>query len=263
MLHINVHYFSDEEGEDDADLQDAELLQELQEFEEDDAPDPPQTQLMQPIKEGRMDYSNQGEGGNLLAVIDSRIQMYGQAVEVAKKSGDDSRARRFNRGLGTLKKQRVHLLKGIAICDDDIPPAISQSALQPPKPPNEDNLPPSPNPVATPVPAATLEAHKTQVDPMAPLGETVIAPAENVEKSKKLNELKERRKKVAVLALEAKKEGNMTSAVEYLNATKECDMYLKKLEADEISPLQVNIPFPRPPQITERQFSRDEPTSRK
>lgn len=153
--------------------------------------------------------------------LKERLAMYKMAEKNAKDAGDNSRARRFNRGLKTLESLLKQALAGKPINNDDIPPAVTVKPAQ--AQPTEDNVasapasPPTPSsPVVTPSevpasppPATAQPAVSTTVD------EQII------------NTLLARQREYKVAALNAKKNGETANALQYVKVIKIFDKVLE------------------------------------
>ena len=86
-----------------------------------------------------------------------RLEMYKRAEASASQAGDAFKARRFSRGLATLKRLKANLEAGKGVSEEDIPPPISMKPtertndqLQPQPSRPQQELPP-PAPIVSPV----------------------------------------------------------------------------------------------------------------
>uniref|UniRef100_A0A182QH97 Coiled-coil and C2 domain-containing protein 1-like n=1 Tax=Anopheles farauti TaxID=69004 RepID=A0A182QH97_9DIPT len=233
----------DDEGEDDSDLLDelsaitGGVVVPDDEDGEDEAPAAPP----------RKSSSN----GDLITLLKTRITMYTQAEDGAKKSGDSGKARRFNRGLKTLKDQLKLAEAGKPVDQSEIPPEVSVKLAAPVKEPAEDSPKPSTAPVrpAPPPPAPTTVSSPSTDEPgpsrstvppvpprreakppstPAPVLQELAAPA-----NPKLNLLNERKQQYKQAALSAKKAGNNEQAMAYVKILKQFDVVIRAMENGE------------------------------
>ena len=64
----------------------------------------------------------------LIELLQERLKIYEIAEEKAKRNNETSRARRYNRGIKTLKEMLVSVQSDESINEADIPPALPSSA---------------------------------------------------------------------------------------------------------------------------------------
>ncbi|MCL4119331.1 UNVERIFIED_CONTAM: hypothetical protein GTU68_023455, partial [Idotea baltica] len=67
-------------------------------------------------------------GPSVLALLKERIQMYEEAEANALAGGEAARAKRFSRGLKTLKQMQREVNSGKSIHEEDIPPQVLTSS---------------------------------------------------------------------------------------------------------------------------------------
>ena len=230
----------DEDLNDD-DINDAELLGELEGFINDDDDDDVIVRE-QPI------YAN----NNLLKVIESRITMYSEAERKARENNDNSRIRRFNRGLTTLKQLRQNIQTGKPVDENDIPPVIAT------------NLNAAPPPVITPI-TAVNEPEMNSEPEVIEVSPSKIINVEESPRKKIVDELRTKRDEYRSKALQAKSEGDKTKAIQGLKAIKIIDGLIKSAENGErvdLSDLDTKLSDLKaeesPPKL-DRTFSRDDP----
>lgn len=172
-------------------------------------------------------------------LIASRLEMYRLAETNAKASGDSGKARRFNRGLKTLESQLKQAKLGKPINPDDIPPEVvtkvtpviqptppvvpPPSSEPPPLPAPVRAAPPPPPPTTTPV--KNVE-HPTNVNPQ------IIAA------------LQARKREYVVVALAAKKSGDMESAKQFARILKLFDGVIANAQAGQTVDLSDMPPTP-------------------
>ncbi|XP_035786204.1 coiled-coil and C2 domain-containing protein 1-like isoform X2 [Anopheles albimanus] len=239
----------EEDGDDDED--DSELLNELTTITggvslgNDDVDDDDDEDEAPPA-------SSASSGNGLVALIKSRIAMYTQAEENAKKAGDSSKARRFNRGLKTLKDQLRLAEAGKSVPEADIPPevsvkiAIAPAADNTPKPATAPVRPAPPPPAKSPKP----EPEPADIDAAGPSRSPPPVPARRqaqppeipapvlVETSSKVDNpklqmLTERKLQYKQAAVMAKKAGDNVKALAYVKVLKQFDLVLAALEKGE------------------------------
>uniref|UniRef100_A0A2M4BDE7 Coiled-coil and C2 domain-containing protein 1-like n=1 Tax=Anopheles marajoara TaxID=58244 RepID=A0A2M4BDE7_9DIPT len=194
-------------------------------------------------------------GSGLVSLIKSRITMYTQAEENAKKAGDSSKARRFNRGLKTLKDQLRLAEAGKPIAEADIPPEVSvkiataspvaddtpkpaTAPVRPAPPPPSVKLPPKTEPDPSDIDAAgpsksppPVPARRQAQPPQTPAPVLVeTSPTVDNPKLQMLNERKLQYKQAAVMA---KKAGDNVKALAYVKVLKQFDLVLAALEKGE------------------------------
>nr|XP_029719583.1 LOW QUALITY PROTEIN: coiled-coil and C2 domain-containing protein 1-like [Aedes albopictus] len=215
---------SDEElsGDDD----DPDLLSELAEIAGGSvADDEPEVDRASPPKRAA------SSGSSMKDLIKSRIEMYTIAEENAKKANDSSKARRFNRGLKTLKDLLKQAEAGKTVDPSDIPPEVSvKSGASAPKPdpPKEEKAPDAPIVPTRKAPAPPPAAPAPVFEP------TTISstPESNPEPpvNPQLALLNNRKLQYKTAALEAKKVGNTDKAIQYIKIIKQFDSVISALE---------------------------------
>lgn len=156
--------------------------------------------------------------------LKERLAMYKLAEKTAKDAGDSSRARRFNRGLKTLESLLKQAEAGKPINNEDIPPVI---AVKPAQSQNTDGSPPvsAAAAAATPATPATPPEVQTPTEvPASPVQsiEPVQPTTTNVDESK-ISVLLARQQEYKVAALNAKRSGDKTSALQYVKVIKVFD----------------------------------------
>lgn len=154
------------------------------------------------------------------------------------RSGETSRARRFNRGIKTIKDLIKQVNSGKAINPEDIPPEVSTGENRKPEAPTA----PLPEPVPEPEPVSEPE----------PITEPEPEP-KNLET---INMLKQRRDEYRIAAVKVKKTGDVQQAVALMKIGKQFDLVIKAVEDGQNVDLS-NIPGP--PVISEAGTSRTIP----
>ncbi|XP_059622761.1 coiled-coil and C2 domain-containing protein 1-like isoform X2 [Phlebotomus argentipes] len=153
---------------------------------------------------------------NVQEIIKQRIEMYTIAERHAKDAGEAGKARRFSRGLKTLKDLQKSASAGKNIPLEDIPPEVS---VKPSKsePEKEDTPPVAPSRAAPPVPVAA----KRPVDA-----------------------LNERKDEYKAAALTAKKNGDKATALKLVRIIKQFDEVIKAVEGGQEVDLSEMPPHP-------------------
>jgi coiled-coil and C2 domain-containing protein 1 len=250
---------SDEELSDDDD--DPDLLNELSAITGDPAS----------VEYGPDDEEDEGKPvpstptANVKDVIKTRIQMYAEAEENAKKSGDSSKARRFNRGLKALKDLLKQAEAGKSVNPDDIPPEVSvKMAAQPkvvspdapplvpkreaPTIPIIDEQPPSDLPPAIPPRRASKSKPPSEPAPVfesTSSSEVKLEPdPERTITDPKLKLLNDRKLAYKTAALEAKKAGDNAKALKFIKTVKQFDNVIQALENGQEVDLNNMPPHP-------------------
>ncbi|XP_050081433.1 coiled-coil and C2 domain-containing protein 1-like isoform X2 [Anopheles maculipalpis] len=244
---------SDDDGTDDDD-DDSDLLDELSAItgggavaDEDDGFKEDGTQSKAPAAPARKSSSNE----ELVALLKSRVAMYMQAEEGAKKAGDSGKARRFNRGLKTLKDQLKMAEAGKPVDQSEIPPEVSVKLAAPPKDPTDDvaksstapvRPAPPPPPPAVIIPSSPDEPGpsrsappvppRREAKPPPPTPAPVLQDTTAME-NPKLALLNERKQLYKQAALSAKKAGNNEQAIAYVKVLKQFDVVIRAIENGE------------------------------
>lgn len=162
-------------------------------------------------------------------LIKSRVEMYTLAESNAKEAGDSSRARRFNRGLKTLKDLLKQAEKGKTIDPSEIPPEVavkSKPAAVPVDTPDDTPVAPPPVPSRTaPIPPPNIPA------PILPTTSNDEEKEKTPEKEDPRQELlKKRKNEFQVAALTAKRAGDNTTALKYIKIVKQFEKVMEALK---------------------------------
>lgn len=166
---------------------------------------------------------------NIQEIIKQRIEMYTIAEKNAKDAGESGKARRFARGLKTLKDLQKSASAGKTIPMEDIPPEVS---IKPLKSSAEE---PETSP-ATPSRAA----------PAPPVSPPASAPAPPVNTTNKsaMDALNERKNEYKTAALAAKKNGDTATALKLVRIIKQFDVVIKAVEDGQEVDLNEMPPHP-------------------
>uniref|UniRef100_A0A182VT84 Coiled-coil and C2 domain-containing protein 1-like n=1 Tax=Anopheles minimus TaxID=112268 RepID=A0A182VT84_9DIPT len=184
----------------------------------------------------------------LVGLLKTRVAMYTQAEEGAKKAGDSGKARRFNRGLKTLKDQLRLAEAGKPVDQSEIPPEVSVKMTAPPKDATDDTSKPATAPVRPAPPPPSMVTPSTpdepgpsrSAPPVPPRREAKPPPMpapvlqdEIAKENPKLTLLNERKQLYKQAALNAKKAGNNEQAMAYVKVLKQFDVVIRAMENGE------------------------------
>lgn len=181
-----------------------------------------------------------GPSNDIGGVLNARLKMYEEAEKNAKTAGETSRARRFGRGLKTIKDLIKQAHSGRSINPDDIPPEVAVTIQKPVEPATESestspSLPePTPTRPAPPVPQDSIEADSAD-------SSTLQVDQELVDM------LKSRQKQYKIAALKTKKSGDNATAISYVRIAKQFDIVIKAAESGQPVDLS-KMPTPPPDQ---------------
>jgi coiled-coil and C2 domain-containing protein 1 len=189
--------------EDLSDVDEAELLGELQEMtgeiEFEEQKEQIQTKPVQSTSDG-----------GIVSVLETRLGMYKKAVETAKASGDAAKARRYDRQYKIIQELLQTARAGRPINESEIPPAIGVTATSSAQP--EDISQPlstrAPSPPPRPTSVTSLPKNDLPV---------VSEPSTSAASSNNSDEAIAR---LRSLALQARAEGDMAKAHEYVTQIK-------------------------------------------
>jgi len=229
-----------DDDEDMSDIDDPDLLAELQEMNQEDEPaPPPPPRSVEPLQQ-RSQQREEGVGHSLTETIRERLAVYKEAEGIAKENGDNSRARRYNRGIKTLKELERAAVSGRPVREDDIPPMISVGKRNPGS--STDTTPDSENtsplsPQAPPTPASP------PAQPAPP------PPANTHRPNPQIVELQAARENYKSQAIAAKHEGDKETALTFMRYIKVCDTLLEDARAGryvDMSALQPEDPAHAP-----------------
>ncbi|XP_030384370.1 coiled-coil and C2 domain-containing protein 1-like isoform X2 [Scaptodrosophila lebanonensis] len=159
-----------------------------------------------------------------LSIIKQRLEMYKQAEAHAKAAGESAKARRFGRGLKTLQDLHKQAVAGKVVNVDDIPPEVSvkpadgadvtaPAGAEPSQPIRAAPAPPTPSP-----PAAVEEKTVSTPTPPATPANPLVA------------EMRSRQAEYKAAALEAKRSGDIPTALQFLKVVKQFDVVVKMCE---------------------------------
>ncbi|GLG98933.1 Uncharacterized protein GBIM_05497 [Gryllus bimaculatus] len=210
---------------------------------------------------------------DIISLLQSRQKMYEEAERNAKSSGETARARRFARGIKTLNDMIKQASAGRVINEEEIPPPVvisikrkssvdEPSAPSPavpsrpaPPPPVPGRVQPSPLPAA-PAPApggGPVESLNDGADAVSSGG----APSseqthDSSSDSSALQVLLARRNEFKEAALEAKRNGDSSKALQYVRVVKQFEPVIAAAAAGQ--PVDLGS-IPPPPREYELQGS--------
>ncbi|XP_021922806.1 coiled-coil and C2 domain-containing protein 1-like isoform X2 [Zootermopsis nevadensis] len=241
------------------DENDSYLLDELSALSKDEVEEPVPHHVAEGLSvgPGNMELS-------LVAMLEERLKMYQEAEGSAKAAGETSRARRFGRGIKTLNDLLKQALSGKAVSEEEIPPPVvtvaGKKSVEPDLPSSARSPPSKELPVPSrPAPPPPVSVQPPPVPPHPPLGvplpgivaddinnSTSQSPVELTgEGSKTLNMLKERQSQYKQAALQAKRAGNNTLAIQYVRTVKQFDPVIAALQEGQPVDLSA-MPLPPP-----------------
>lgn len=169
------------------------------------------------------------ETPNTKTLLAERLKMYELAEENAKKAGETSRARRFNRGIKTLKDLIKTSNAGRPINPEDIPPEVAVTITK------------KPDPILEPIrPAPSIPEPVEPVSPSVPEPSPVKSP----EQERMLEILNQRKRDFKLAAVNAKREENTTLAVQYVKIAKQFDAVIAAVESAQLVDLSKMPPSP-------------------
>lgn len=267
-----------DENDDDEDFEnDEDLLAEFKEVvenEEEESPDSsfPTDSSVSVKQESPQESHPQSSAvsasaGGLQDTLEKRIQMYRVAITNAKKTGETSKMRRYERGLKTLQTMLVSAKKGKRIEEAEIPPPVasgkSSAPVLQPDALNADGLedekvedrvaemlqdiPTPAKPVVTVLPVASSvpKSHNVLAESataiqsdISDVSSATITDGSGCDDSKTEELLIGRQKEYKLAALKAKQQGDITKALEYVKISKRFDTAIKALHSGE--PVDLN-----------------------
>ncbi|XP_014086442.1 coiled-coil and C2 domain-containing protein 1-like isoform X2 [Bactrocera oleae] len=157
---------------------------------------------------------------DILQLIQQRILMYKLAETSAKETGESAKVRRFGRALKTLLELQQAANKGKEVKLEDIPPEVNVKPL----PQNEDNsTSKAPSRSAPPPPFKS----EIEIDAISP---PKMPINEKSDKTIILNKMRERQHQYKTAALQAKRNGDTSLAIQFLKVVKKFDMVIQMTE---------------------------------
>lgn len=208
----------DEDMDDDDDDDNPDLLNELSEIAD-----------SSPVAEPMIVEPTTSAENSQQATLTARIDMYNTAIANAKQANDNSRARRFERGLKTLNTMLKQVNAGRPINADEIPPEIVvkptikpvEIPMTPPLiPARTAPLPPTPNEdsAALLIPELVPPISQPIAEPEKPAGKPINEEI--------LDKLLERQREYKIAAVNAKKAQDLEKAKNFVKIIKMFDTVL-------------------------------------
>ncbi|XP_022107136.1 coiled-coil and C2 domain-containing protein 1-like isoform X2 [Acanthaster planci] len=152
-------------------------------------------------------------------LVQERLEMYQLALKNAEAANEGSKARRYGRGIKTLKGLEKKLKQGAKIDESEIPPMVATGGQH--KPVQEPEKAPPP-PASEAVQPSRSNNVSVPGDPSTKgVGECEMAL------------LKKRQHEYKMAALEAKRAGDRETAAEHLRVAKQFDSVISAIEQGE------------------------------
>ncbi|OAD54205.1 Coiled-coil and C2 domain-containing protein 1-like [Eufriesea mexicana] len=178
---------------------------------------------------------------SMITLLQERLQLYQIAEKKAKQENELSRARRFNRGIRTLKELLNNAQAGKPINENEIPPQLSSYSTA------ETN---------EKAPETSITQSTDQITTVAEVDTTLTLEndtAEELALTKGIDEealklLKDRQQEYKIAAIAWKRAGNMKEALQYLNIAKHFDIVISAVNAGETVDLSDMPPSPNIPE---------------
>ncbi|XP_018347264.1 PREDICTED: coiled-coil and C2 domain-containing protein 1-like isoform X2 [Trachymyrmex septentrionalis] len=176
----------------------------------------------------------------LIELLQERLKIYEIAEEKAKRNNETSRARRYNRGIKTLKEMLVSVQSDESINEADIPPALPSSATTESTVQNIVAEEKTSSPVKV---SETIITSDTSNNDNSPAVEDVTVDQEALDK------LKKQQQKYKTAAVAWKRAGNKEQALEYVKTVKQFDIVIaavaegEKLDLSDMPPTPI-LPSP-------------------
>ncbi|XP_069783375.1 coiled-coil and C2 domain-containing protein 1A isoform X2 [Narcine bancroftii] len=260
MAALCMKDLDEEDSDDDVDDDDPDLMAELNEVLEDDTPSVNVTSHAEKnTTPDRISQSTTAPADELEGTLTERIEMYRCAIDNAKRSGESSKMRRYERGLKTLQTMLTSVKKGKQINEEDIPPAVAFGKNNNATAPSTLEISNStardqssstdvsesrecPVPAAKPAAPPLLPKPKISV-PQAlppqpgPAKIEATIPTSNYKAVSMNSSMKEnamsRQKEYKLAALQAKRNGDTEIAIKYYQISKKFDPILEALDRGE------------------------------
>lgn len=176
--------------------------------------------------------TSKGAETNLTKILEERLKMYEAAENNAKEAGETSRARRFGRGLKTVKDLIKQANAGRNINKDDIPPEVTINVQK-----QKDDV----------VQHSEVQPTENIIEETQP--EPLSESATNSEKEELLKLLNTRKDEYKVAALQAKKSNDASSAINFIKIAKQFDLVINAVENDQPVDLS-RMPGPPSQEVT-------------
>lgn len=199
---------------------------------------------------------------SMIKLLQERLQLYQIAEKKAKQENELSRARRFNRGIRTLKELLNNAEAGKAINENEIPPQLSSySTAEANEKEPETTITQSTGIIYEYFLWIFFCNHLIlyfldQITTLPEVDTTVTQEndtAEELTLTKGIDEealklLKDRQQEYKIAAIAWKRAGNMKEALQYLNIAKHFDIVISAVNAGETVDLSDMPPSPNIPE---------------
>lgn len=174
----------------------------------------------------------------VIKLLQERLKIYEVAEQKAKTEHESGKARRYNRGVKTLKEMLASAQSGRSVSEADIPPPLPTSAVAESTVKNAEETEETPTPTEVDKPAASETVSNEDHSESAP-DVTVDQEA--------LDKLKQQQQKYKTAAVAWKKAGNKEQALEYVKTVKQFDIVIAAVAAGEKLDLSDMPPTPTLP----------------
>ncbi|XP_017876982.1 coiled-coil and C2 domain-containing protein 1-like isoform X2 [Ceratina calcarata] len=225
------------DGEDDPDLlSELKMITENESSKEVSPDEPPESTEQSETQE------DGASTDSMTTLLQGRLRLYHIAERKAKEKNDSSKARRYARGIRTLKELLTNAQAGKPVDESVIPPELPPHATadESEEPPETHEEPKSPTEPATAAEVDTTSPVETNTveEPAAP--KTVDEEA--------LQLLKQRQQEYKIAAVAWKRAGNMKEALQCVNVAKQFDMVISAVNAGDTIDLSDMPPPPNTPE---------------
>nr|XP_012137111.1 PREDICTED: coiled-coil and C2 domain-containing protein 1-like isoform X1 [Megachile rotundata] len=228
MIAESVKDINDEDISDGED--DPELLSELKMITGDESDEKASPE----VEESTEQSESQGDNKhNTIVFLQERLKMYQIAEKKAKQENEPGKARRFGRGIKTLKELIHNAQEEKDIDENDIPPPLPSSATGIVSQSNESK--PEDSPAAETI---TETENNTPQEPV---------PAKTIDEEA-LQLLKSRQQEYKVAAVAWKRAGNIKEALQYISVVKQFDIVIAAVTAGDTVDLSDMPPPPNTPE---------------
>ncbi|XP_012233142.2 coiled-coil and C2 domain-containing protein 1-like isoform X1 [Linepithema humile] len=174
----------------------------------------------------------------VIQLLQERLKTYEMAEQKAKREHESGKARRYNRGVKTLKEMLASAQSGGSVSEADIPPPLPSSATTESTVKNteETPTPTTPQPTEVDKPSAASDAVSNE-DHSEPVKDVAVD-------QEALDKLKMQQQKYKIAAVAWKKAGNKEQALEYVKTVKQFDIVIAAVAAGDQLDLSDMPPTP-------------------
>ncbi|XP_054004051.1 coiled-coil and C2 domain-containing protein 1-like isoform X2 [Hylaeus anthracinus] len=220
---------------------DPELLNELQMITGDESPETVSPEEEENVTSENIEPSKPEEGNTsmekMIQLLQERLRLYQIAEKKAKQENESGRARRFNRGIKTLKGLLHDAHSGKVINEADIPPQLPPSATTE----STEKVPQSnkEEPMEHASPPVEVDTTPSAEDNTP----SELVPTKTIDEAA-LNLLKSRQQEYKVAAVAWKRSDNMKEALQCVKIAKQFDIVIAAVNAGEEVDLSDMPPSP-------------------